>query len=107
MFRKSQPLFAVAFFGLLVTVLGPSLVRGQAPAAQGALPDGPGKNEVQTQCTKCHALGLITNAGGNTRQEWIDLFSTMVSLPKDQSDAISAYLAKNFPPQPRPTPVVI
>src|SRR5580692_9357960 len=33
--------------------------RGQA-----ALPEGPGKEQVQMQCTKCHALGLITNAGG-------------------------------------------
>jgi virginiamycin B lyase len=71
------------------------------------LPDGPGKDEIQAQCTKCHALGLIVNAGGNSRQEWIDLFSTMVKLPNEQRDAIGDYLAKNFPPQPRPQPVVV
>ena len=72
-----------------------------------ALPDGPAKELVQMQCAKCHALGLITNAGGNTRQEWVDLFGTMVKLPNDQRDAIAEYLASNFPPQPRPQPVVI
>ena len=37
--------------------------RGAAPPT---LPDGPGKDAVQAQCTKCHALGLIANSGGFT-----------------------------------------
>src|SRR5207247_4968989 len=81
--------------------------RGGGGRGQVALPDGPGKEEVQTQCTKCHALGLIANSDGNTKQEWAELFGTMVQLPNVQRDAIAEYLAKNYPPQPRPRPVVV
>src|SRR5437763_506128 len=112
MFRRSHTLSAVAIFCLFIGMSAP--VRSQAPAqgqgrgrGQAVLPDGAGKDQVQTTCTKCHALNLITNAGGNSRQEWVELFSTMVSLPKDQSNVIADYLAQNFPPQPRPQPVVI
>ena len=36
------------------------------------LPDGPGKEIVQTVCARCHGLGLIVN-DGYTRQEWQQL----------------------------------
>src|SRR2546421_1164195 len=119
MLKKSHVLMKAAVFCLWISLLvapGRSQGRGpgQAPAqgqrggrGQTALPDGPGKEQVQMQCAKCHALGLITNAGGNTRQEWVDLFSTMVKLSNDQRDAIAEYLANSFPPQPRPQPMVI
>ena len=104
MLRK-QYLLTVALVCVVMiipTVQAYSQGRGQ----QVTLPDGAGKEQVQMQCTKCHALGLITNAGGNTRQEWMDLFTTMVKLPNDQRDAIADYLTANFPPQPRPQPVM-
>src|SRR5437867_8083427 len=117
MLRKSHALMAAGFLCLLVCVLttparsqDPRQGRGEGQRGgrgQVALPDGPGKEEVQMQCTKCHALGLIANAGGNTRQEWSDLFGTMVKLPSDQRDAIAEYLGKNYPPQPRPQAVVV
>ena len=114
MLKKSHALMAVAFFGFLICVLAaparsqdPRQGRGGGGRGQVALPDGPGKEEVQTQCTKCHALGLISNSGGNTKQEWAELFGTMVNLPNDQRDAIAEYLAKTYPPQPRPQPVVV
>jgi virginiamycin B lyase len=81
--------------------------RGQGRGQAAPLPDGPGKEAVQAQCTKCHALGLISNSGGYTRQQWEDLFSTMVALPADQKAEVADYLAKNFPEQPRPKPVVM
>ena len=40
------------------------------------LPDGPGKEIVQTVCARCHSLGLIVN-DGYTRQEWPQIFGTM------------------------------
>jgi len=79
--------------------------RGRGAATQ--LPDGPGKEAVQTQCTKCHALGLIANSGGNTKQDWDQLIGTMVKLPPAEKGEITDYLAKNFPEQPRPKPVVL
>src|SRR5437899_961741 len=113
MLRRSDALMAVAFFCVLsframpAHSQEPRQGRGGGGRGQVALPDGPGKEEVQTQCTKCHALGLIANSGGNTKQEWAELFGTMVQLPNVQRDAIAEYLAKNYPPQPRPQPVVV
>ena len=81
--------------------------QGRGRGAPLTLPDGPGKETVQAQCTKCHALGLIANSGGFTKQGWDELIGTMVSLPTAQRSEISDYLAKNFPEQPRPKPVVL
>jgi virginiamycin B lyase len=81
--------------------------RDQGRGQTLALPDGPGKETVQAQCTKCHALGLIPRSGGYSRQGWEELFSTMVALPKNQSAEVAEYLARNFPEQPRPPAVVI
>jgi virginiamycin B lyase len=81
--------------------------RGQGRGQALVLPDGPGKEIVQAQCTKCHALGLIANSGGYTRQGWEELFGTMVALPNDQKVQVSEYLARSFPEQPRPPAVLI
>src|SRR5207248_6663495 len=108
MLKKSHGFIAV-FVCILISVIAvPGRSQGQRGGrGQVALPEGPGKEEVQMQCTKCHALGLIANAGGNTKQEWTDLFGTMVKLPTDQRDQVADYLARNFPPQPRPQAVVV
>ncbi len=119
MLDRSDVRTAVGAFLLLGLLFAPALHEGgsagiEAAPGQGRggrgqinLPDGPGKDAVQGECSKCHALGLIANAGGNTKQEWVDLFGTMVKLPTDQQNAIGDYLARNYPPQPRPQPVVI
>ena len=109
MSRKSLLPLVATFLSVLMFSVGPaqSQGRGQGRGQAPALPDGPGKEVVQAQCTKCHALGLIANSGGYTRQDWQDLFGTMVVLPNDQKAAVADYLAKNFPEQPRPPAVVI
>jgi virginiamycin B lyase len=81
--------------------------RGQGRGQTFVLPDGAGKDIVQAQCATCHALGLIANSGGYTRQSWEELFATMVVLPGDQKAAAADYLARNFPEQPRPPAVVL
>src|SRR5262245_19982967 len=81
--------------------------RGPGRGAAPDLPDGPGKDLVQTTCTKCHGLNQITGSWGYTKQGWENLFSTMVAVPKDQSPILAEYLAKNFPEKPRPKAVVI
>ena len=102
MTRKSHGLMVVTFLYILMCVLvtparsqaqrrGEGQGRGQGQRSgrgQATLPDGPDREEVQMQCTKCHALGLIANASGNTKQEWADLLGTMVKLPNDQREAI-------------------
>jgi len=82
---------------------------GTAQAQRGQpvqLPEGHGKEMVEASCARCHGLNQITNAG-YTEKEWQDLFSSMVSLPGDQSATIAAYLAKNFPDKPKPRAVLI
>jgi virginiamycin B lyase len=101
-------IFGAAFLGLVCLAMGNEVDgqgRGRGQAI--SLPDGPGKDTVQAQCTKCHALGLIANSGGFTRQGWDELFSTMVALPTAERSQVADYLARNFPEQPRPAPVVI
>jgi len=99
---------AKLLIGLLAGVLCLVLIAGaQAPpggrgqqAVQ--LPDGNGKELVQMTCSRCHGLNLISGSWGNTRQGWQEQFGSMVALPKDQAETISAYLATNFPVKPAP-----
>ncbi|MGH8514177.1 MAG: virginiamycin B lyase family protein, partial [Gammaproteobacteria bacterium] len=61
---------------------------------------GPGKAMVEATCTKCHGLNFITNSFGFSRDEWVRLFSTMVTPPQAETNAIADYLAKNFAEKP-------
>ena len=88
-------LLVIALLGSVVSARNQG--RGQGRGQAVSLPDGPGKEAVQTYCTKCHALNLLTSSGGYTREGWETLFSTMVAVPKDQSTVLAEYLAKNFP----------
>lgn len=70
------------------------------------LPDGAGKEIVQTLCASCHSLSNITN-NGYTRDEWKYLVSTMVDLPQEQAPVVLDYLAAHFPEKPKPPAVLI
>ena len=56
----------------------PMAQRGGPPVQ---LPAGAAHDLVQTTCTRCHALNMIVNSWGNTREGWERLFSSMVALP--------------------------
>ena len=86
---------AAAFCSVFLFSAAPARTQGRGQPVQ--LPEGPGKETVQTTCTGCHALNLLVNSGGYTRQGWQDLFGTMVTLPNDQRTVVADYLAKNFP----------
>ena len=77
---------------------------------QPQLPDGPAKQTVQNSCAACHGLSTVTNAG-HTREEWVIVLHMMVNagapVPQNQFDAVTDYLAKNFPAKPVPDAVVI
>jgi cytochrome c5 len=70
------------------------------PAAKPvALPDGPGKELVETRCTLCHDLERVT-AARRDKAEWQSVVANMfdrfgVSAPDDVR-AISAYLAAHY-----------
>ena len=70
--------------------------------AQSQLPNGNGKQIVETQCTVCHELLRITNAG-HTRDEWDNVVHNMIMmgavLKPEQISVVTNYLASNFPPK--------
>ncbi|MPZ11283.1 MAG: cytochrome C [Kiloniellaceae bacterium] len=76
----------------------PGAARGQS-----ALPDGAGKDQVESVCTACHPATQITGSSGYTREGWAGLASTMVDLSgsPDLQAEITGYLATHFPPNDR------
>jgi virginiamycin B lyase len=93
-----------------VTAFLCSVLSAQAQGQQGQqnpLPDGNGREMVQAMCTRCHALNLITNSGGYTREGWEHVFSSMVAVPREQAAVLADYLAESFPVKPRPAAVLI
>ena len=53
---------------------------------------------VLAHCTSCHGTAQIErSAGFGSAAEWQGLFSTMIKLPRAQSETIAAYLAEHFP----------
>ena len=83
-----------------------AVMLGRSPAgAQGSpdpskLPDGPGKTILQSACTACHGLDLLS---GRDEASWKDTVDRMVAMgavvPDDQVTVLVEYLAKNFPPE--------
>jgi virginiamycin B lyase len=77
---------------------------------QNALPEGNGKQIVQTACSGCHALDLITRAN-HSRADWQVVLDQMTAdgapVPKDQIPMVLDYLTKSFPEKPAPQAVVI
>jgi virginiamycin B lyase len=71
------------------------------------LPDGNGKDFIQTVCVACHQLNMITGSAGASRQGWLDLIRTMVLLPDEQFNVVADYLAKNFPEKPDRRPTLV
>jgi virginiamycin B lyase len=100
------------------TSLGPAtamlaglLAVAPAQAQQGGqpvhLPPGAGQALVQNLCVGCHALNQITGSAGFSKDGWARLVPTMVALPKDQLETISAYLATNYPEKPGSRPTLV
>jgi virginiamycin B lyase len=86
--------------------------EAQAPgqgrgAAAVALPDGAGRDQVQSICAGCHPLTNITNSRGNTREGWDALTKSMIALPSDVKPQMMEYLGSHFPRTPGGEPVVV
>ena len=76
-----------------------------APALAQNLPNGNGKELVETVCTSCHDLSPVTE-GGFSREDWDLVVKNMIDmgapLKPDQALLVTNYLAANFPPKPKP-----
>jgi len=84
----------------LVCAALPALGQQKPPA----LPDGPGKEQVAALCSGCHGLGRVMNSG-YPQAYWNTVIRMMinfgVSIPPDQINLITDYLAKNLPEKPK------
>ena len=71
----------------------------QSEAQKVTLPEGKGKQLVEGMCSGCHALNLINNSSGYSREHWQELVGWMVDMSgsKAQQDEVLDYLATNFP----------
>ncbi|MCC6889701.1 MAG: hypothetical protein IT536_14305 [Hyphomicrobiales bacterium] len=90
--------------------LVPLTVQAQAQSkGPPALPEGPGKDQVQAVCSGCHVTGLINTSLGYTRDHWQKLVATMIDLTPspDTHKVILDYLAANFPPNERRRPTLV
>jgi len=69
------------------------------PAKPIALPDGPGKELVETRCTMCHDLVRVTAAKRDKRQ-WEGVVANMLDRfgleAPDEARAIAAYLEAHY-----------
>jgi hypothetical protein len=87
---------------IVTSVIGFSTsVQAQDPA----LPEGPGKAQISTACTVCHAITQVTSQR-RTKAEWADTVDQMIARGAQVSDAdykiIVDYLGKNFAPETAP-----
>ena len=65
------------------------------------LPDGAGKQLVESLCTACHRTNMITASMGYTRDGWKELIGTMIDLSanEDMRDKLSRTTSRrSFPP---------
>ena len=73
------------------------------PALAQNLPNGNGKEVVQTICSGCHDLSPITDSVGFSREDWETVVKSMIDMGADikaeQVTVIATYLAQNFPPK--------
>ena len=71
-------------------------------SAQSPLPEGEGKEIVETVCAQCHGLSIIVNAR-HPLDEWRNVVYDMVSegapLLDDEVETVAQYLAKHFGPE--------
>src|SRR4030095_6100659 len=103
---SSKSFLVLATFALVYGIASGITQAQRGPQAPVQLPEGAGKDLVQSTCSECHALNLVANAGYK-REDWLTVFTSMVNVPKDQAATIADYLAKNFPEKPKPPAVVI
>ncbi len=85
--------------------------QNNGKCATASLPEGPGKTLVETECTTCHELNLITDHYGHTPIDWKLTVERMVAagaaIPKDQMTTVIDYLSKSFPEHDVPPAVIL
>jgi len=84
---------------LFAAAMGSAVLGAQGTTDPSKLPDGPGKMILQSSCTICHGLELLS---GRDEAAWKDTVDRMIAMgavvPDDQVKVLVDYLVTNFPP---------
>ncbi len=89
-----------AFFALLLGAIGGGYSRAQDDDAS-SLPEGKGSEEVETYCSVCHSLKIVTQQG-LSREAWDELLNLMVEeqgmekMPPGDRKIVLEYLARHI-----------
>jgi cytochrome c5 len=60
------------------------------------LPDGPGKKTLESACTTCHTLDIVTSKKWD-RQKWQDVVQKMdANLSQEETADVVGYLTRHF-----------
>lgn len=104
--RLTGALFLASFFSVLSTLPAEAALWRQE-GQNGALPEGDGRELVESLCTQCHSLNMVTAQKKNKR-EWEQVINRMVSsgmeVTPEDADMIAGYLADHFGPESKPAP---
>src|ERR1700722_17622322 len=97
--RDLRPLFIALLLGVSATA-----------HSEINLPEGAGREIVQTKCAGCHELGRVLRSGYSA-QDWRTVVHMMnnvgAQVPDERLPILVKYLAENFPEKPRPQGPVI
>jgi cytochrome c5 len=86
-------------WGICTALLGVNLLFGAAAFAANPLPDGPGKKTLESACTSCHTLDIVTNKKWGW-EKWQGVVQKMdVRLSEEETLDVVGYLARHFGPK--------
>ena len=84
---------------LFAAAMGSAVLGAQGTTDPSKLPDGPGKMILESSCTICHGLDLLS---GRDEAAWKDTVDRMIAMgavvPDDQVKVLVDYLVTDFPP---------
>ena len=86
-----------------LALLGMQLLAGAAVFAASplSLPEGPGRKTLESACTACHTLDVVTSKKWS-REKWRDVVPKMAAgLSHEETLDVVGYLARNFGPKDR------
>lgn len=68
-----------------------------------SLPAGEGLGILRKECTRCHPLRKIVDAGGKTREDWEKHVIRMTDIERRPANlrSVVEYLTTHFPPEGR------
>ena len=88
--------------GRQVALWGVNLLLGAAAFAASPLPEGPGKKTLESACSACHALDVITSKTWD-RKQWQDELAKKKDLHLSRGETLDlvGYLSRHFGPKDR------